>query len=225
MKAYIRNLSARAEFCLIMLVGFAPVMVCQIWQMVHSERVGPSNDKLVEINIVELVVLAAVLWIGKIRGWSLTTFGSRISWKGTGGGILLFVVTFLWFWGFSEVLMHIFHPAHPHVTVATAHVIAGGLTLPFILLHSAINPVFEEVLEAGYFIRSLQRFGMWPAILASALFRAFFHWWLGIGAVGVFGVAIIFGFAYWRWRQLWPLIVAHALNDVYGLLILSHRAA
>ena len=40
-----------------------------------------------------------------------------------------------------------------------------GLAVPVIILLAVINPFFEEVLEAGYFIHSLRRYGMWPAVL------------------------------------------------------------
>ncbi len=67
---------------------------------------------------------------------------------------------------------------------------------------------------------------MWRAVLASALFRATLHTYQGLdGALSILAVGVIFGFTYWRWRQLWPLIVAHALLDFVGFLNLNHHAA
>ena len=224
MKSFIRGLSARGEFCLVILVGFGPITFCQLLNLVRSHRVGDasgaglSNAWLVAGVIGELMILAAILGIGKLRGWSLATFGSRISWRGTGAAIFLFVVTVIAMSGVG-VLVNIIHPEHASYAVA-------GVTVPFILLFSLINPVFEELLEAGYFIRSLQRFGMWPAIFVSALLRALFHWWQGTnGPFGIFAMGVIFGFAYWRWRQLWPLVVAHALCDLLAAFYWSHHAA
>jgi membrane protease YdiL (CAAX protease family) len=209
-----------------MFIAFGLPILGQILKLVQSGQVqvkavrALSNEKLVVGTIIELVVLAAVLWIGKIRGWSLSTFGSKISWKGTGGGILLFVVAYLAMTDVGIWMQNI-HPQLPNKVAAV------GLTLPFILMRSVINPIFEEVLEAGYFIHTLQRFGMWPAILASALFRAFGH--LGLlglnGALSIFAFGVILGYVYWRWRQLWPLIIAHAGCDFVGLLYYSHHAA
>lgn len=213
MKSFIQNLSAPAEFCLVMMVGFAPIICCLLWQFVQSERVWVSNNNLLKLDITELTVLVAVLLIGKIRGWSLATFGFSISWKGTGVGILLFIATTAMVTAVG-IWAHIIHSAHPDFT-------AVELTVPFILLHSIVNPVFEEVMESGYFIHSLQRFGMWPAIFASALFRACYHAWMGIGALSIFALGMIFGLSYWRWRQLWPLVVAHSLCDILGLLYIK----
>ena len=205
-----------------MLVSFGPITAWQILNLVRSHpgkisNEEPSNLGLAAGIIGELVILAAVLAIGKLRGWSLTTFGSRISWPGTGAAILLFVVTVIAMSGVG-VWMDIIHPEHASYAVA-------GVSVPIILLFSIINPVFEEVLEAGYFIRSLERFGMWPAIFASALLRSLLHWWQGInGPFSIFAMGVIFGFAYWRWRQLWPLVVAHALCDLLAAFYWSHHA-
>jgi membrane protease YdiL (CAAX protease family) len=70
-------------------------------------------------------------------------------------------------------------------------------------------------LESGYFIQSLQRYGVWSAVLASACFRAFLHACHGITAlIIIFPFELVFGFIYWRWRRLWPLFVAHVLFDL-----------
>jgi len=93
------------------------------------------------------------------------------------------------------------------------------LTIPFILLISMVNPVFEESLECGYFFQVLERHGMWVTVLASAAFRSFLHANMGIsGVVFLFVLGLLYGFVYWRWRELWPLIVAHGLQMLYALL-------
>jgi membrane protease YdiL (CAAX protease family) len=164
-----------------------------------------------------MAILGIVLWIGHLRGWSLTTFGSQISWKNTGAGILLFIVVALAMAAIDASLAHIIHAQSPQIT-------AKDLTLPFIILLSLVNPVFEEVLEAAYLIHVLKRFGMWPAFLASGLLRGVLHIYQGtLGAIALFTFGIIFALVYCRWRQLWPLIVAHALDDFLGLIMLAHN--
>jgi membrane protease YdiL (CAAX protease family) len=50
--------------------------------------------------------------------------------------------------------------------------------------------------------------------------------WVGIeGSLGIFATGLIFAFAYWRWRQLWPLVLAHILRNLYFLLFAVHHAA
>ena len=132
--------------------------------------------------------------------------------------ILLFVVAEMVSIGVT-LGAQIIHPEHSPFTV-------GRLAVLAVLLISIINPVFEEVLETGYFIHSLQRFGMWPAVLASAVFRGLFHLQFGINtALSVFVMGVVFGFTYWRWRQLWPLVFAHSLMDLLALFYDSYRTA
>jgi membrane protease YdiL (CAAX protease family) len=215
--SFIRNLPAPAEFCLVLFIGFGLYIAGSIWMVIKSGRIEINNAGCCVILIGELLLLPTVLWIGKIRGWSPATFGFLASWKGTAAGVLLFIVAQLTMVG-TGIGAQLLHPERPPFGVAR-------LAIPLVLLVSIINPVFEEVLEAGYFIRSLQGFGMWPAVLAAALFRVTLHWWLGINAaLSVFALGILFGLVYWRWRQLWPLVIAHWLCDMVGLLYVSHQS-
>jgi membrane protease YdiL (CAAX protease family) len=218
LKSFIRELSASVEFCLILLVGFGPLMAFVLPNLPRPKPVVVTNAGVLWFPLVELMLLIPVLWIGKLRGWSLSTFGSRISWKATGAGILLFVVA-------QSVMVGVSYGAgiiHPE----QACVATGRLAVFPILFISLVNPVYEEVLESAYFIHQLKRFGMWPAVLASAAFRGLFHLQFGINAVlSVFAMGVIFALVYWRWRQLWPLIVAHSLVDLLALFYASFRAA
>jgi membrane protease YdiL (CAAX protease family) len=230
MKSFIRNLSAPAEFCLIVLicfwwgiVGSAKQLVAHLVGAPQPEQI--TNQIVLGVVIMQLLVLAFAFWIGRIRGWSLATFGSRISWKGTGAGVLLFVITVLAIL-FCIVLANIIAPGARNPAHIVNGVSVSGLTLPFLLLFSLINPVYEEILGTGYFIHSLQRYGMLPAVLGSALFRAFLHSYQGIDAIViVLPMGLVFGFFYWRWRQLWPLIVAHIGFDLWPLLAFIHKGS
>jgi len=221
MKSFIRNLSPRGEAILVILIcfglGIGALRIASHLSL-NAPRYGHFNDHmLIGVVIYELLVLALVfLWIGRLRGWSFATFGFEISWKWTGVGLLLFALTVLVF-----ILGQVIHPA-----AMTSGLKAGQITLPIIIINSITNGVFEEMMEVGYVFRAVQRYGVWAAILVSALIRAFLHVHLGIvGIAEVFVIGIIYGLVYKRWRQLWPLIVAHSLMDLIGLLYLAHHAA
>ena len=225
MKSFIRNLSAPAEFLLV-------VLVCFWWGILGSIRAligrsGEVNSAAAQLTdsgaltlvMLELSSLAVTLWIAHIRGWSLRSFDLHPSWRLTAAGIVLCIaivsVRYV-----SAVLTNAIFPGAVHLLPVASHV-----SVPMLILTLAINPVFEEMMETGYFVRSLEPYGMWGAVLASALFRAFLHAHLGVNAiVVVFPIGLIFGFVYWRWRRLWPLVVAHALFDLYALFPRSHAA-
>ena len=166
--------------------------------------------------IFELLLLAIILWIGRIRGWSLKSFGLRLTWKGTAIGILLFFVTGFTARFIGMLLKNLAPSLYP--SALQPHVVSE-VSLPFIILISVVNPVFEESLWGGYFVHALKRYGMWVTVLASALLRTFCHAHLGIRAlVSILPMGVIYGLVYWRWRQLWPLVVAHSLQMFFSLM-------
>jgi membrane protease YdiL (CAAX protease family) len=226
MKSFIRNLSPPAESFLVVLVcfwwGIAGSIVAVVSRLWGVSRAAEFNDsRALLLAILELSGLPVTFWIGRIRGWSLGSFGLQPTWRSaarsTGAGILLLIAAASARY-VSAALANAIFPGAVRLLPMVSHV-----SLPMLILTLAINPVFEEMIETGYFVRSLERYGMWGAVFASALFRAFLHAQLGINAiVVVFPIGLIFGFAYWRRRELWPLVVAHALFDLYALFPRTH---
>ncbi|HZM02885.1 MAG TPA: CPBP family intramembrane glutamic endopeptidase [Candidatus Saccharimonadales bacterium] len=227
-KSFIRNLSRPAEFFLVVLVCFWWGIIGSAKQFVGHLMHGAKTEQITNglvcgVVIMQLLVMIFAFWVGRIRGWSLAMFGSRISWKGTFKGLLLLLVTILAML-FSVALTNVLAPGARNVPHVVNGVTVSRLTLPFILLFSLVNPIYEEVLGTGYFIHSLQRCGMLPSVLASACFRAFLHSYQGLDAIViVLPMGLVFGFCYWRWRQLWPLIVAHIVFDLWPLLAFIHK--
>ena len=223
MKSFIRNLPAPAEFFIVVSLWFDPLLLSGCFLLPKFLKSGfweVGNAAEIRGALFRIMALAALIWIGNIRGWSLSTFGIKISWKGTGGGILLAGVSYAVAYSVWTICAVFFHSKHPNV-------IESGLVIPVIILTTIINSVFEEVVEAGYFIYTFSRFGMWPAILTSASLRMLYHVpWVGIdGLLGILATGLIVGFAYWRWRQLWPLVLAHTLRNLYYFLYAVHHDA
>ncbi|MGZ5543525.1 MAG: CPBP family glutamic-type intramembrane protease [Limisphaerales bacterium] len=169
-----------------------------------------THASALKVVILELFGLAVTFWIARTRNWPLAAWGFRPSWKLTGAGVLLGLVMTLVIAAIAATANAVF-PGMVH------RYSVSDLSLPVLLLLGVINPIWEEALETGYFVQSLQRYGMWTAVLASALFRTFLHAYHGITALLIiFPIGLIFGFIYWKWRRLWPLIIAHILFDLYA---------
>ena len=96
----------------------------------------------------------------------------------------------------------------------------GPFDWPTMITASVVNPVFEEVFVCGYVITALkERFGTTTAINVSAGIRVFYHFYQGaLGVLGITPMALLFGYWFVRTGRLWPLIVAHALQDLTGLV-------
>lgn len=212
------SLSTLGEFYLVILLCFGVQIILAVravvrhWKGGVPREVQVGNAGVLRLVTLELLCLWAALWIGSLRGWSLVTLGLHISWMGTFMGGLLFAALMV-----QATLFALALKAFGVNTLWTS--IRPGTTLPFVLLVSIVNPVFEEAIGAGYVIHALQQFGMWPAVLASAFFATFLHAYQVLQTLALtFLTRITVCLAYWRWRQLWPLVVAHCLVDVYALL-------
>lgn len=206
------------ECCLVLFLSIGLILISRIINLAERFWHLPQpayhlgNDGAVTIAVTESVRLALVLWIGRIRGWSLVTFGLKPAWKWTGAGILLFFAAGFTSRGIGWLVKDVLPaPLDSHIV--------SELGVPAILLISAINPVVEEMLWGGYLTHMLQRYGMWVTVLTSALLRTFCHAHLGLMAlVSILPMGVIYGLVYWRWRQLWPLVIAHGLQMVFSLM-------
>jgi membrane protease YdiL (CAAX protease family) len=215
--AVIRRLPAPMEWCVVVLACFwwgiyASLVEIAKWtrQGIHDTPPLPQMDgPTLIVALLELLGLAVTFWIARTRGWSLEAWGFRPSWKLTGAGIVLYFATNLVVWpimaiGLSSGVLQ------PHLV--------SHLSVPVYVLFVILNPFFEETIETGYLVQSLQRYGMWRAVLASAFLRTFLHAYTGFTAlVFVFPIGLIFGFVYWKWRRLWPLFISHMLFDMYAI--------
>jgi membrane protease YdiL (CAAX protease family) len=90
-------------------------------------------------------------------------------------------------------------------------------TIPVLVLGAAQNGLLEEVVVVGYLIPRLGQLG-WNAVAAvatSALLRGSYHLYQGLGGfAGNLLLGTAFGWAFLRWRRVWPLVVAHFTVDV-----------
>ncbi|HSY18481.1 MAG TPA: CPBP family glutamic-type intramembrane protease [Candidatus Acidoferrales bacterium] len=176
-----------------------------------------SDTRTITVSFIELAGLAAMFGIARVRVWPLAAWGFQRSWKLTGAGLLLWLVTAM---AISSI-----YAFSNSITPGSVHgYLASRLSPLMVVLFALINPAFEELFEAGYFVQALQRHGMWLTVLASAAFRAFLHAYQGINALLlIFPIGLIFGFVYWKWRRLWPLYVAHVIFDFIALCPGLHK--
>ena len=114
-----------------------------------------------------------------------------------------------------------------NTTVAAAALPDIWWAVPVLVLAAAGNAVIEEVVVVGYLLTRLRdlRWGLWPALAASALLRGSYHLYQGVGGfVGNAVMGLVFGWFFTRTRRLLPLIVAHTLLDVTAYLGYTYLA-
>jgi membrane protease YdiL (CAAX protease family) len=220
MKEFLRALSARAEFVIVIVTAFGlSVLANVIYLFDPAAFAGVSaitDESLKSLVVEELVLLALLGSFLKARGWTLERFGLSISARDTTIGLAMAILAII----VSYLLQIIAENVVPQILPERESLIQGQLSLFTVVMVSVVNPVFEEVFVCGYLISALkEKRGTAFAINVSVGLRVAYH--LYQGALSVLTIAPLgLMFAYWYVRsgRLWPVIVAHGVLDFVALV-------
>jgi CAAX protease family protein len=222
----IRRLPPGVEFLVVVCGAFGIPIFSSIMSLGTGGDSRPSgggalvfdNAALIGIVTLEIVQSVFLVWFLHARGWTLEKVGLRISWRGTGLGWLLFLTTYVVAMA-SQHLAEMSLPAQMHEAAARYPTADRNVSMQLVFLASTVNGIFEELFVAGYIVTALrERRGTWIAINASTVVRLLYHLYQGpIGIMTIVPMGLIYGYAYARTRQLWPLIFSHVLIDIVGL--------
>lgn len=218
MQAYLRSLSDKAEFAIVVLGAFGYFIISSIISLIApSGHPHITNSHLRFLIGYELIIMSILLSFLYVRGWTLRYIGLRPTVRQTLIGFVLALAAYL----VHLVIWAVAMSVSPYFVALAkdTHLVAPGLKIGTITVVSIINPVFEELFVTGYVISYLQkRRSMWFAINVSVLIRFLYHLYQGaVGVISIIPIGLIFAIWYARTRRLWPLIVAHAAFDFLAL--------
>lgn len=213
--SFLRSLSPRAELALVTALAFGWLVVSALANAAHGTATFTlSPSAIVGLCAYEVVALVLIGTILGVRGWRWRHVGLVPTLRNTAAGVGLIGGAFLTYW----------------LWIGVARLVLGGwefleavrfertASLASVLVLSVLNPVFEEGIVVGYVVRALERHGAVVAITASALLRMLYHVYQGAAAavyVGLLG--LLFATSFWRRRDLWRLMVAHAALDLMAI--------
>ncbi len=214
MTALIRRLPPAAELVLINLICFGPFMGMSLWTLLRGGKEYVYDDReLLTVVAIEIVCGLIAVAILRARGWKMSDFGPGMTMPQMIGGFALMFGAQL-----AIVLLSLIVEAiagrevGSHMKFVTS---ASALSVIALVL---VNPLYEEFFEVAYNIRATESEGAAFAITFSAAIRFFCHLYHGaLASVTILPLGIIFAAVYWRWRRLWPLVVAHGVVDLVGL--------
>ena len=184
---------------------------------VHDTAVF-TDMALIGTVVFEMLVALFLIWFLRVREWTLEKTGLRVDGVGTLWGLGLLATCY--------ALIFVFELAAQALPIDVGAIAAqiprsdGHLSMEVVFIASVVNGVFEELFVAGYAITALQQArSMWIAINVSTAIRVLYHLYQGpIAFLTIVPMGLLFGYVYARTRRLWPLIVAHVLLDIVGLL-------
>lgn len=107
------------------------------------------------------------------------------------------------------------------VTITPSTLEGNWWDVPILVLQAAKNGILEEVIVIGYLLHRLAQLGWapWKAVMASAVLRAFYHAYQGVGMFfGNLVMGVVFGWFYLRYGRVMPLIVAHTVIDIVAFV-------
>ena len=180
-----------------------------------------SDASLKGLLVYEIVILSALSMLLRARGWSLQRIGFAPSLRETAQGIGLALLAYAVYVAMWFVVAWIYRQLGHVMTYP--RLVAPGYSLGTAIVISAINPMFEEIFLCGYIISALKgKYGQWTAINISVAIRLACHMYQGVLAIiGPLPFGLLFGYWYARRGRLWPLVVAHSIVDLVGLLYYS----
>lgn len=189
-------------------------------RLVAGASGGFSDAALLETVLIECSLAALALHFLRWRGHSLREVLPAPSWFGSVLGLGLCLMTLGAWWLVSAWL--------PMGTTSAATGAALGAvavarpTLPVLVLTAVVNGLYEETFLVGYLLRGFRSLGPALAMGISLLVRLVYHAPQGPAtAVAVLLFGAVAGVFWWRTRSLWPVALAHALQDLVALAWLA----
>jgi uncharacterized protein len=223
-KERIARWSDGTERVLVLLIAFGAAIPRSLHTLLFPsqvfERAAPliNGPHLLATLGYELGIGALLALFLNLRGWTWERLGLQPAWRDLLWGPALLLAAYAAYFVLWNVVLGLW-PEFYRVAVNT-HLVAAHIPWPILLATSIVNPMFEEVFVCGYVITALkEKTGLAAAINASAGLRLFYHLYQGaVGVVALVPFGLVFAIWFARTGRLWPLILAHALQDLVGLL-------
>ena len=219
MRNILKSLPLGAEFLIVIVMAFGVSIVGSLFTATHPPHGALATEPrlwgLILHEVIVLVVLGLFLYA---RDWTPKRLGLVPKWSDVPWSVVLIAGVYLAFYaawyGLAFISTRLLHAP------AQLQFVSSGVSPATIIAMVLINPVFEEVFVAGYVIAALKDVrGATFAINVSVAIRLLYHLYQGVtGVLAIIPMGLIFGYWFARKGRLWPLIGAHAIMDLVGLL-------
>lgn len=217
MERYVKAISPRAEFSIVVMAAFGYFICGSLFSIVNPGSSAPVSEAHLRFLLVYETVAIILLWkFLSLRGWQLQQVGLVPTAGGTLTGVGLSLAAYL---AYAIVWMLSSHFV-PGLAEQADSLVAPDIGPGTVLVISVLNPVFEELFVCGYVITALRKTSSVRfAVNVSVGIRLAYHLYQGVvGVIGVIPLGIIFAYWFVKTGRLWPVIIAHAIFDFLGLL-------
>ena len=108
-----------------------------------------------------------------------------------------------------------------NTNVSPANLASNWWTVPVLIGAAVMNGLLEEIVMIGFwFVRGRQlNWPIWVVLVSSAVVRGSYHLYQGFGGfVGNIVMGLVFGLAYFKFKRVGPLVVAHVILDLFSFV-------
>ncbi len=182
-----------------------------------------TNAELLGGLLIELLLTATVgVWLWR-SGWRPHRDATRpFEPQDVTRGLGLWVAAILSVMGWALVCRLLWPGL---LTISEQTQIIGTPHVLVSVAFSIYNALFEELLWLALGIAAFRRFGLATAATVSVALRLLAHAYQGpLALVTILPIGIVFTIYYLRNRRLWPIVVAHAFQDILALTLLGARS-
>ncbi|WP_289053427.1 CPBP family intramembrane glutamic endopeptidase [Carboxylicivirga marina] len=215
---------SKLELIIVLFFGFAFIIYNSTIAILYdytSDEILVSNNGNYILTLYQIITLAIIGVYLKYRGWKLSDFNLGFKFRMILIAILLFYFTNLLINISSGITgfvnPELFNPGNnPEYTLN-----ANWISLSMILV---INSIYEESLLIGYLFKRLEKLNPIVVICFSMLIRLSFHTYQGwLMLFTIIPMALVYGIYYWKFKRLWPLIIAHGIHNLLVFLSLQYQ--
>ena len=178
-----------------------------------------TNHDLVSGILYQTAVLLVLGWFLHRRGWRLEHITRPFEPRDAGRAIGLWLLALIAAYATLSVVFWLV-PAQMGTVLKTtfAEELNGFLTAAY----SLIDPLFEELVLLGFVRTAFRSSPVWQVFLLSLALRAAAHTYQGLfAALTIIPVGLVYTWYYLRTGRLWPVVLAHSIQDMLALSLLG----
>ena len=223
MNKLIKRLSPTIELITILIIGFGLFIYSstRYFFVVNSDYTHSWIYKLTSqghfsIVIYETIALLIIIYILKVRDWKISDFNLsftfRLIWIAL---LIMFIRNFISNFGFK--ILEAFNVVDESATMHVQYGLeANWISISLIII---INSIFEEFILIGYLFKRLEKYHPVIVIGLSILIRQSYHTYQGwMSLILILPTGLVFGYYYYKYKKLWPVIIAHGLSNLIAFL-------
>lgn len=229
MKTKTIDLRATVEMVIVLGMAFGLVIAPALQKFALAwPSLQWSKSDLTEMVLYEVFGLLCVAFIFVRHRWQLSDLALQTPEKPLRRGVSLYLVNRITIfviissWIFYDIfLLDNDVPAHVGDGNASVHIAAR-------LLLVLVNPFYEEIIVVGYIFAAMRKAGFSDnqASVVSIAIRMSYHLYQGVAAfVFILPMSLLFTYAFRKWGNLWPLIIAHMLLNARSWLNIPYFSA